>query len=155
MPAMVRSVLFTASIAMSAAFVGSAYVPGLGFVAGILSPFVWGVSLMYGFAGGFSLLMSKVAKVTVDASVFKLAPERRPILDETVRHDPEYALGMVMAIMLAVSIAMTERYWLPACYLAAFVLFRYGIRSLKERANAVLSAARAASAKEVCDPGVP
>lgn len=143
MPAMVRSVLFTASIALSAAFVGSAYVPGLGFVAGILAPFVWGVSLMYGFAGGFSLLMSKVANVTVDASFFKLAPERRPILDETVRHDPEYALGMALAIMLAVSIAMTERYWLPVCYLASFSLFRHGMRSLKKRTNSVLREAMA------------
>lgn len=146
MPAMVRSVPFTASIAVSAAFVGSAYVPGLGFVAGILSPFVWGMFLVYGLFGGLALLMSNVADVAIDASVFKLAPERRPILDETVRHDPEYALGMVMAILLAVSIAMTGRYWLPVCYLGSFSLFRYGMRSLKKRTNAVIREALANSA---------
>lgn len=145
MAAISKSASFTVMIALSGLFASSAYVPALGIFTSVLAPLVWATAAAFALAGAFTLAMSKAtAPGSVPALLAKAA---RPKTDaaEPARHDPLYALGMVMAIMLAISIAMTDRYLLAVCYVAAFAGFRYGTSSLKKRADWFVSMAKSAS----------
>lgn len=145
MAAISKSASFTVMIALSGLFASSAYVPALGIFTSVLAPLVWATAAAFALAGAFTLAMSKAtAPGSVPALLAKAA---RPKTDaaEPARHDPLYALGMVMAIMLAISVAMTGRYVLAVCYVAAFAAFRYGMGSLKRRADWFVSMAKSAS----------
>lgn len=144
---LVTASFYTVDIALSGIFVGSAYEAGLVPFAEFFVPFAWCFAVLYAFGGLFLMGMSKIEPTVEFHREDSIHLSRLFIKNWRGVHDSEYAVGIAIAVMLAISMAAAGYLWLSFAYASSFGIYNYGIKSLRNRTAEIVEKLSAAASE--------